>query len=62
MFFLKEDGSPGKKKKKIRKIIKDKKLSEETKSASQMEEARRQRAKERQKLVSKLDIEFLFQY
>ena len=42
----------GKKRKKIRKVLKDKKLKEETKSAAKAEEERRKRISERQKLVS----------
>ena len=42
----------GKKRKKIRKVLKDKKLKRETKSAAKAEEERRKRISERQKLVS----------
>ncbi len=48
-----EGASPdGKKRKKIRKVLKDKKLKDETKSAAKAEEERRKRIKERQKLVN----------
>ena len=42
----------GKKRKKIRKVLKDKKLKDQTKSAAKAEEERRKRISERQKLVS----------
>ena len=46
-----DDSPEGKKRKKIRKILKDKKLSNTTLSAARTEEERRKRIAERQKMV-----------
>ena len=48
--------TPGKKRKHIRKIIKDKKISKEAKDAAKAEEERRKRVKEKQKLVRLLEL------
>lgn len=53
-----EGDTPGRKRKKIRKILKDKKLSQQTVDAAKAEEERRKRTEERQKLVSDLIIYF----
>lgn len=50
-----EDGeSPGKGRKNIRKVLKDKHIADDTKKAAQDEEERLKRIAERQKLVSKI--------
>jgi len=46
-----EDTPGGRKRRKIRKILKDKKLSKQTVDAAKAEEERRKRTEERQKLV-----------
>ena len=47
-----EDTPGGRKRRKIRKILKDRKLSQRTVDAAKAEEDRRKRTEERQKLVS----------
>jgi len=47
-----EDTPGGRKRRKIRKILKDRKLSQQTVDATKAEEDRRKRIDERQKLVS----------
>ena len=49
--FQNDGDTPGKKRKKIRKVIKDKNLKQETRDAARAEMDRRDRIKERQKLV-----------
>ena len=58
-----EENTPGKKRKKIRKIIKDKKLSQEVKDAVKAEEERRKRIEDNQKMVLhyyQTDLQFVY--
>jgi len=55
-----EEDTPGRKRRKIRKILKDKKLSQQTVDAAKAEEDRRKRTDERQKLVHDL-LSFVYQ-
>ena len=56
LFIFQDDKDPGSahKRKNIKKIIKDKKLTDSTKAAAKAEEDRRKRIQERQKLVSQV--------
>jgi transcriptional regulator ATRX len=51
-----DQDSPGKGRKNIRKVLKDKHVADDTKKAAQDEEERLKRIAERQRLVSKMNI------